>query len=608
MKTYNILTVFAFFILNYSFAQKEDGAYFIVCKSNFFGLTSQTLNNESSLRLNRQSNDDIASQIWILKSTNEGFEITNQKTGQAIDVFGSSQEEGSLVSMYDSLSNNSDNQTWILEPAIGNSFYLKAKHSNMYLTIENQSNQSKEGFSIAQYPKNLFNLNQEFYFLKATDSPVQYETLLNTTPNSIDNEKRSYTIYAVPAAAAESARMSRNAPCDVAPAGIYLKKGETLTISANGIVDEAQNFEVVVGELNHFFDAVVKNIPDVFVLKNGINKLTATKSGLVYFRYFNHDFMMSAKPVVHITINGGGQLSPLFIFDKTTAKQWKKQLLSKSPKVQIIGKKSLITVNRKSFNQNPNVDLAKSLVVLDNVINLCNEFAGFDNSSFFNIVTQLKTHYVEDAITTNKEYEGVYMYAGDGFIGMQSNGIFDLLDVNKLKSKWAIWHETGHLYQDNDWTFDATVEVSVNLFSLFIQQNFNQPSRLFEKEDNEKSAIESANLFLKTPNNDFLDEKKHENMVWIRLVMFQQLKEYLGKDFFIKLFQYYRKNPLNVDEVVDENQKIQQFIKRSCLISKTNLVDFFKKWGMPITDDTISIIQKLKYSKPSSDISKVLLK
>ncbi|WP_352815906.1 M60 family metallopeptidase [Mesorhizobium sp. M0435] len=48
-------------------------------------------------------------------------------------------------------------------------------------------------------------------------------------------------------------------------------------------------------------------------------------------------------------------------------------------------------------------------------------------------------------------------------MGVPGSNMGDLLDVNKLRQAWSIWHETGHMYQQEDWTLGEIVETTVNI-------------------------------------------------------------------------------------------------------------------------------------------------
>ncbi|MEY4903772.1 MAG: hypothetical protein RLZZ292_1587, partial [Bacteroidota bacterium] len=78
-----------------------------------------------------------------------------------------------------------------------------------------------------------------------------------------------------------------------------------------------------------------------------------------------------------------------------------------------------------------------------------------------------------------------------------------------------------------------------------------------------------------------------------------------GWDFFKTLHQNFRKKPyINVEET--SQQKVDKFIYEACVVSKNNLLPFFKKWGLKPTIPTEKKIQKLKLPKPSIDPSTVL--
>ena len=48
----------------------------------------------------------------------------------------------------------------------------------------------------------------------------------------------------------------------------------------------------------------------------------------------------------------------------------------------------------------------------------------------------------------------------------------NLVNTKHLRSEcnWGFYHEVGHNHQVGDWTFDGTVEVTVNLFTLYVYE------------------------------------------------------------------------------------------------------------------------------------------
>jgi hypothetical protein len=74
--------------------------------------------------------------------------------------------------------------------------------------------------------------------------------------------------------------------------------------------------------------------------------------------------------------------------------------------------------------------------------------------------------------------------------------------------------------------------------------------------------------------------------------MFEQLRKGLGDDFYKELHKYYRRHPLSFAPGADENSvRIQQFILRSSLVSGKDLSQFFRAWGLSVTNDTARQIQ-----------------
>ena len=576
--------------------------FYIYATDNFFLLTESVAEDGTtglSVENKQPQNSDL--QIWTVQKTKDGFTIFNTKSGRALDVEGSSNEDDATVGTYEKTGNK--NQAFALEK-IGNSYLLKALHSNKYVAVYDYNR--KSGSRIVQ---RAMTVSPSIYwrFVPATAKQIPFDkAALTTKPSQLDNTTKTYIVNPLPSGVAEAVRMGRNAPADYTAAGIYIKKGETITLTASGVTDANEDFLVLVGEPNAYWNAKSKTDPFQAIIKNGANSFTSSRNGLLYFCYNNHPFQTLANGSVKIQITAGGSLSPLFIFNQTTDKIWQNQLQNTtSPFVQFISDKAMITVGRKAFDKNSSMNATKTFGVLHQVVDFSNQLSGFDNSTFLNQATPLRVHYVEDAISTGKDIENVYMYAGDQFIGMKPESVEDLLQADLLQKKWAIWHETGHTFQMSDWTWNEMGEVTVNLFSLNIQQQFGNPSRIYEEEEGEKISVCAKN-YLNGDNKTFAVGENY-TMNFVCMVMFEQLRKQYGNKFYAKLNQYYRQNPLNLEDVANENTVKQNFMYNASKMSGNDLRDFFKKWGFIIDDDTNENIKKLKLPKPANDVTKLFL-
>ena len=579
-----------------------EGNFYIYATDNFFLMTeSVTEDGTTGLSVENKQSQSSDLQVWTVKKAKDGFTIFNTKSGRALDVEGSSNDDDASVGTYEKTGNK--NQTFALEK-VGNAYLLKALHSNKYVAVYDYNR--KTGSRIVQ---RTMEVSPSIYwrFVPATAKQIPFDkAALTAKPSQLDNATKTYTINPLPSGVAEAVRMGRNAPADYTAAGIYVKKGETITLTASGVTDANEDFLVLVGEPNAYWNAKPKTDPFQSVVKNGTNSFTSSRNGLLYFRYNNHPFQTLANGAVKIQITAGGSPSPLFVFNQTADKIWQNQLQNTtSPFVQFISDKAMITVSRKAFDKNSSMNATKTFGVLHQVVDFSNQLSGFDNSTFLNQTTPLRVHYVEDAISTGKDIENVYMYAGDQFIGMKPESVEDLLQADLLQKKWAIWHETGHTFQMNDWTWSEMGEVTVNLFSLNVQQQFGNPSRIYEEEEGEKISVLAKN-YLDSDNKTFTVGENY-TMNFVCMVMFEQLRKQYSNKFYAKLNQYYRQNPLNLEDVANENTVKQGFIYNVSKMSGNDLRDFFKNWGFTIDDDTNGNIKKLKLPKPANDVTKLFL-
>lgn len=73
-----------------------------------------------------------------------------------------------------------------------------------------------------------------------------------------------------------------------------------------------------------------------------------------------------------------------------------------------------------------------------------------------------------ERIVTDRQISAGYMHSGYPIMTHLDAAAFmtDLADLGD--HGWGPYHEIGHNHQSGDWTFDGTVEVTVNLFTLYI--------------------------------------------------------------------------------------------------------------------------------------------
>lgn len=417
-----------------------------------------------------------------------------------------------------------------------------------------------------------------------------------------NNYQKEYILTSLTEGQIESSRTHRTILCDYQPSGLYLKRGEAINLNVSGL-NKAYDLSSMIGFKpmwgNH-------NETQENKLKNGANTVIATQNGILFFIFVKREGQDTNPTTVKINVKGG-KAFPLYQLNKTSTYDWQNDLrtMTDAPYVQLVSEKALITIPYEDYLKTPIKNIPASFKNIHQVIDWEDELAGFDNSAPENMRPNNRLHYAVDIYATPEESEQYYMYAANYMIGMKSDNYTDLTD--KLDKEWAIWHETGHTHQQQSWTWESIGEISVNIFSLYVQEKFGLPSRLGTIEGDETvTTFERAREYLAEPNKDYLIRNEDDyNEFFTKLAMFHQLKSVYGWDAFKKLHQYFRKQPFAGDEDETDEELAAKFVYAMCVVTKNNLVPFFKKWGITIDEATAAKIKSLKLPLPSVDPSKI---
>src|SRR5690606_35254805 len=153
-------------------------------------------------------------------------------------------------------------------------------------------------------------------------------------------------------------------------------------------------------------------------------------------------------------------------------------------------------------------DPGEIITVLETIQAAYDGLSGLDGSSDLHRPSPLRIHYQQDTVTPQSVWDdGIYMYATDYFVGVPGENMGDLLDPDMLRNAWSIWRETGHKYQQQDWTWDEVVETTVNIYSLAIQAQFGRSSNLEHVDpDTGKSTLDLAAAYLAKRKRNFNDD------------------------------------------------------------------------------------------------------
>ncbi|WP_338987439.1 M60 family metallopeptidase [Spiroplasma endosymbiont of Dasysyrphus albostriatus] len=396
------------------------------------------------------------------------------------------------------------------------------------------------------------------------------------------------------------------------PTGYFLKSDEVFTIEFNRKLqnNEIKNIKLTIGQwgnyknLNNNKNNVFQNI-EILNNKN-ILEFKTNIEGVLYINDNNQtDLYIKNIKSVHEIKNI--IKIPTFKINETDQDEFITQVIeTNSPFVEFVSKHYIATMQTNMIKYEVLANLKRSfnetLWHWDNIWNWTNEIYGLNEAS--NDINKKYNQYIHIA---NSDDSGGYANASNGRIMFHNtyNAGKDLFLLS-LKDQWGLWHETGHTYQTQQYKWYNMTETSVNISSLYIAQKMKVKSiKIFDVHNYNKNIIipfhnlwdskKEISEYLNKPNTE-KDYHKIEN-VFVKLTMLWQLQVGFGDNFYPILSQKYRlinQIPNSWDNFNNDEKKIQEFIKITSQISGYNLSPFFKKWGLPTTDDTENSIKKLK--------------
>lgn len=403
------------------------------------------------------------------------------------------------------------------------------------------------------------------------------------------------------------------------PTGIYVEPNDELLVLVEDT--KGQDLAMIVQDLSVGF-----NSSKTYFLSEGGNKIKLTSGGLVYIQNLSKEDIplipetqaeeesIAAKTVrIHFAF---GKVNGYFDSQKHSPADWTKILNNAKYKdIDVLGKYAHITWTVQTF-KDYNTDISQTLEKYDRLVYLQQEFMGlekydkmFNNRMYFHI-----------------DYNGASPYASSNRTAYTSSYGEVLCNPARFEARlWGPAHEVGHINQTRPgFKWAGMTEVSNNLHSMYIQQQFGQASKLLV--DGTYDAATAAIIDGQRPH--CLDNLSNEFI--LKLVPFWQLKLYLveakgQEDFYKDLYEHYRTTSnLNTSNTTEGILQLD-FVRQVCRISGYNLLDFFEKWGFlrpvdtvlndygnkPFTitqaqiDALVAEIQSAGYKTPNADVHKI---
>ncbi|GGD34574.1 M60 family metallopeptidase [Pseudoxanthomonas indica] len=567
-----------------------EGDYFILARNSYKPVTAyRTADGGIAAAQQSWSPENRQGEIWTIKRKGDGYLLYSRQFDRYLAMPKGSEEMGDVAQMQ-TLAELASH--WKLAHPFMSSWGLADALSGQTLCINN--NLPDDGMALVQYAEPRDDENAQFFFVPVTSAGRAIRRKLEGDPlrqSRYDNQQRRYHLSALLSGAMEAQRGRRVQLMDYHPSGLFVRRGETIQLQVEGLLPMlGDGLVVMVGQANGFWDGPAAQNPQRVQARAGSNTLTAARDGMLYFQYVDHGLSAQPAPAIDVAVTQGGTAIPFYVSGTTTDQQWQAMLRnSAAPWVEMVGPRSMATVTRALYDKSSHEDPRQLVDYLEGIVENHDAISGFDSSNWRHVPPAQRLHFMQDAVTSPKVLQDVYMYAGDHFIGMPEDSALLLLNGPWKVSAWGLWHEAGHVYQQTDWTWGAVGETTVNIYSLTMQEREGGESEIGKVNPDTGYSLEDwAGSYLQQDLRRFNDDNgfpEGSETIWVRLVMFEQLRQAFGDSFYQRLHKYYRESPLGGGAMEDE-QRIQAFILRSSVIAGKDLSAFFRRWGLPANAST----------------------
>ena len=321
-----------------------------------------------------------------------------------------------------------------------------------------------------------------------------------------------------------------------------------------------------------------------YPLKEGLNLIHLKKGGNAYIQYFTKDNPSNYSPVtVHFIT---GKVNGYFDITRGDTNKDFNRLLQNaiSPILDIRGKHIQIAfpVERlKQYTLGKGVELVMSF---DSIVGLEKHIIGWQKEGL-----NPKNHILA---RVNYQYFMFRDWDGMAFVDDAMEKVADPEKITTTEC-WGIAHEMGHVFQlIPQMTWVGMTEVSNNILTMYCQTKLGNKSRLVEEgryASAKEHILDKGISYLAFPGkapkdaNIYGEDGKSTN-VFERLVPFWQLylyfKEQGYEDFYPDLMIAMRKQaPFGGNERNKSYLNMLEFCRLACIVSKTDLTEFFQRWG-----------------------------
>ncbi len=285
----------------------------------------------------------------------------------------------------------------------------------------------------------------------------------------------------------------------------------------------------------------------------------------------------------------GGSPAPHYVQGETTMEQWRAMLSeTAAPWGEFETENLIITMSTEGLRKIK--DPERIAQVWSSIIGACYDLAQIPDPFFRKqrivLDEQVWLGLMHSGYPVMAHHrEGVQHYEAEQFIH----------EPETLENAWGFFHEIGHNMQNvTDWVFHGTMEVSVNLFSLYIYDQVIMGRELAHTGVSGKATRAAMERY-------FSNGARYEDWVkdpFLGLILFRQIRNEFGWDVFKKLFA--RFNAANIAgvpmelpcESTGDQRKIDYWVYHLSDLTQRDMAPFFLAWGIPVTPELVDYTAK----------------
>ncbi len=264
----------------------------------------------------------------------------------------------------------------------------------------------------------------------------------------------------------------------------------------------------------------------------------------------------------------GGVAAPVYFAGKTTADEWATLRAAPAPWGEFVSDKFVLTLPAAVARtvENP----AEVTAFWDQVLDGCADLTAVP-----------KQRGRAERMVFDEQISAGYLHSGYPVMGPLNLAPL-AVDVPRMKrggpgeGPWGFFHELGHNHQQRDWTFDGTVEVTCNLYSLYLLEKLCPGAPVH---DEMKGPAQVRNAARHRAAGATFDNWKREPFV--ALIVYEQLRRSFGWDVFKKTFADYHAAAPG-DRPRTDAARRDQFVVRFSKAAGKNIAPAFEAGGVPV--------------------------